>query len=315
MKHPLILVAILGTLFLTPGCALAQLDLRPELEKAFNAYLSALERGDAEEFKRSLATFRYGKMRNQAISRGEKFPKSFFDEVRKNGGFPIDLKKLTHVKTVPRGNVAYMVYYGKESIHLSSDPAAKEKLVPVLASLLFVKEGDQWKFCEAEREHFEEKDLTVPPAKLANEGDPTFHESEGTLSGNLPAVPPEYPTPDYIGSIVLNAENCKVTVKYNAETESIEHGSSAAPLIGGLKHAKNAISINVGPLSVESAKALKSTGTPHAEVEVVVYSDQRTSSAKVFHFETYRPGEVNKEFEITDEIMTEAKQMSLRPIR
>ena len=315
MKHPLILVAILGALFLTPGCVLAQPDLRPELERAFSAYFSALERGDAEEFKRSLATFRYMKMRNQAISRGEKFPDSFFDEVRKHGGFPIDLKKLKHVKTVPRGNVAYMIYYGKESINLSSDPAAKEKLVPVIASLLFVKEGDQWKFCEAERTHFEEKDLSVPPAKLANEGDPIFHESEGALSGNLPAVPPEYPTPDYIGSIVINAENCKVTVKYNAETDSIEDGSFATPLIGGLRRGKNAISINVEPLSEKTANARKSTGTPHAEVEVVVYSDQGRSSAKVFHFETDRPGEVNKEFEVTDEIITKAKQMSLRPIR
>ena len=190
MKHALILVAILGALFLTPGCAFAEGDLRPELERAFNAYFS-----------------------------------------------------------------------------------------------------------------------------VANEVAPIFQESEGALSGKLPAVPPEYPTPDYIGSIVINAENCKVSVKYNAETESVEHRSSASPLIGGLKRGKNAISINVEPLSAESAKALKSTGPPHAEVEVVVYFDQGGSSAKVFHFETDRLGKVNKEFEVTDEIITKVKQMSLRPIR
>ena len=313
MKHTFILVVVLSALFLTPGCVSAQPDLRLELEKAFNTYFSALERGDAEEFKRSIATFRYGKMRNQAISRGEKFPDSFFEEVRKHGGFPIDLKKLTHVKTVPRGNVAYMIYYGKESQIISSDPDAHKELVPVIASLLFVKEGDQWKFCEAEQELFEAKDLSIPPAQLANEGDPTFHESTGALSGKLPAVPPEYPIPDYIGSIAIQAENCKVTVKYNAETDSIEDGSFATPLIGGLRRGKNAISIDVEPLSEKTANARKSTGTPHAEVNIVVYPPDRPSeralnSPRVFHFETDSFGQVKKEFEVTAEIITKAKQ-------
>lgn len=106
MKYALILVAILGTLFLTQGTLLAQRDLRAELEKAFGAYYSALAAGDAEKFKRSLPEFRYMRMRNQAISQGEKFPESFFEEVKRQGGFGIDLKPLKHIRTVPRGNVA-----------------------------------------------------------------------------------------------------------------------------------------------------------------------------------------------------------------
>lgn len=308
MKHALILVAILGTLFLTQSTVLAQGDLRPELEKAFNAYFSALERGDAEEFKRSLPAFRYMRMRNQAISQGEKFPESFFEEVKRQGGFGIDLKKLKHIKTVPRGNVAYMMYFGEESIYTGSDQTVPKQLVPVITSLLFVKEADQWKFCEGEQAYLRKEDLRVAPAKLADDARPRFQGSDGVLSGKVPAVPREYPTPDYIASIVINAENCKVTVKYNAEIESVEHAFSAGPLIGGLHRGKNAISINVERLSVESAKALESTGTPHAKVEVVVNAARGRPLAKVFLFETDKLGEVKKEFEVTDEVITKAKQ-------
>jgi hypothetical protein len=308
MKYALILVAILGTLFLTQGTLLAQRDLRPELEKAFGAYYSALAAGDAEKFKRSLPAFRYMRMRNQAISQGEKFPESFFEEVKSQGGFGIDLKILKHIKTVPGGNVAYMVYFGEESIYTGSDQTVPKQLVPVITSLLFVKEGGQWKFCEAEQAYLRKEDLRVAPAKLADKGAPNFRGSEGVLSGKLPSVPREYPTPDYIGSIVINAENCRVTVKYNAETESLEHASFAGPLIGGLKRGKNVVSINVERLTIKRSRVLNARGTPHAEVKVVVYADRGTPLAQVFHFETNGLGEVRKEFEVTDEVITKGKQ-------
>lgn len=308
MKHLLILIAILGTLFLTAGGGLAQRDLRPELEKAFNLYVSALARSEAEEFRRSVPAFRYVRMRNQAISQGEKFPESFFEEVKRQGGFGIDLKKLKHIKTVPRGNVAYMMYFGKESIHTGADQSVPKQLVPVITSVLFVKEAGQWKFCEGEQAYLKKEDLRIAPAKLADDARPRFQGSDGVLSGKIPAVPREYPTPDYIASIVINAENCKVTVKYNDETESVEHSSSAGPLIGGLKRGKNVISINVERLSVKRARVPKSLETPHAEVKVVVYADRGTPLAKVFHLETDRLGEVKKEFDVTDEVITKAKQ-------
>jgi hypothetical protein len=308
MKHVLILVAILGTLFLTQGIILAQPDLRPELEKAFGAYDSALAASDAEKFRRSLPAFRYMRMRNQAISQGEKFPESFFEEVKRQGGFGIDLKQLKYIKTVPRGNVAYMIYFSEESIYTGSDQSVPKELVPVITSVLFVKEADQWKFCEAEQAYLRKEDLRVAPAKLADKAPPNFRGSEGVLSGKLPSVPREYPTPDYIGSIVINAENCKVTVKYNDETESVEHASSGAPLIGGLKRGKNAISINVERLSIKRARVLDSAGAPHAEVKVVVHASRGIPLAKVFHFETGRLGEVRKQFDVTDEVITKAKQ-------
>ena len=308
MKHALSLVAILGTLFLTQGTLLAQRDLRPELEKAFDAYYSALAAGDAEKFRRSLPAFRYLRMRNQAISQGEKFPESFFEEVKRQGGFGIDLKKLKHIKTVPRGSVAYMIYFHEESIYTGSDQSVPKQLVPVITSLLFVKEAEQWKFCEAEQAYLSKEDLRVAPATLAAKAQPNFRGSQGVLSGKLPSVPREYPTPDYIGSIVISAENCRVTVKYNAETEPIEHSSYAGPLIGGLKRGKNVISINVERLSVQRARVLKSRGTPHAEVKVVVYAARGTPLAEVFHFESDRLGEVKREFNVTDEVIKKAKQ-------
>lgn len=93
MKPLLIVMVLLSALFFAQGCASAQGDLRPELEKAYEAFYSALEAGDADRFKRSLAPYRYVKMRNQAISKREKFPESFFEGVKRHGGFGIDLKK------------------------------------------------------------------------------------------------------------------------------------------------------------------------------------------------------------------------------
>lgn len=293
---------LLLALVVTQGCASAQANLRPELEKAFEAYKSALATKDAEKFKRSLASFRYVRMRNQAVSRRENFPDSFFAEVDRHGGFPIELKGLTYIKTVEKGDAAYMVYVGKES------PDKDRPVVPTITNVLFVKEAGQWKFAEAERSYLEEKDLKTPPAELVKEEAPRFQESAGVLEGKTPPVPAEYPIPDYIGSILIEAENCKVTVKFNAESDSLEQEQAAWPILGGLKRGKNLINIIV---AAPSRNTTIIDGPVHAKVDVWVYLDKDLPRAKgfpndrvkVFSFETGSLGEVKKEFEVTDEIL------------
>ncbi len=303
MKLSLILMALLGGLFLGQGCALAQGELRPELEKAFDAYQSAVVARDAEKFRGSLASFRYVKMRNKAVSQGEKFPEPFFEEVNRYS--LIDLKKLNHVETVQSGDAAYMIYFSKEA----RDPSNKgSKLEPVLTSLLFVKEVGKWKFAEGERAGLPEGEAGVAPAELAKKYPPRFQESEGALSGKVPPVPHEYPPPDYLGGISVSAENCKVTVKYNLESETVEHSSMSGPMVGGLKRGKNGISINIEPSSEKNADAQESTTAPHVEVEVWVYAARSEPLAKVFYFETDSLGEVKKEFEVTDETIRKGKQ-------
>ena len=312
MKHPLILVGIVGILFLTQVSASAQsdlrLDLRPELEKAFDAYVSALEARNTEQLKRSLPAFRYMRMRNEAISQGKEFPESVFEGTSWYSDLRNDRKNLRHIKTVLRGNVAYMMFLGTRRF--------ERKQLPFLTSVLFVKEGGQWKFCETELVNLDPKDLRVAHAKLAEQAPLEFDAADVLLAGNLPSVPREYPTPDYLATIAINAHNCLVTVKYNNETRSLNLArfpeatslGLGGPVIGGLKRGQNAISINVEAWSAEMAKARKSTQPPHAKVEIVVWAGPNRQPVTVFRFETNTLGEVKKEFEVTDEIIAKAKQ-------
>ena len=302
MRRLLTPIFFLVALVVTQGCASAQANLRPELEKTFEAYKSALATKDAEKLKRSLASFRYVRMRNQAVSRRETFPDSLFAEIERHGGFPIDLKGLTYIRTVEKGDAAYMIYVGKES------PDKDRPVVPTITNVLFVREAGQWKFAEAERSYLGEEDLKTPPAELAKDVVPTFHESAAVLDGKIPPVPPEYPVPDYIGSILIEAENCKVTVKFNAESDSLEQEQAAWPILGGLKRGKNPINIIV---AAPSRNTTIIDGPVHARVDVWVYLDKDMPRAKtfpndrvkVFSFETGSLGEVKKEFEVSDEIL------------
>ena len=316
MKLPLILAVILAALLSVQAKVFAQTDLRLELEKAFDAYVSAVAAGDAEQLRRSLPAFVYVRWRNEYISVGKKFPEGIFEEMKSREASDIfDLKKLRHIKTVARGRVAYMMYFGTES---SYDSRGKH-LVPFIVRALFAQEGGQWKFWEVERTPFEAKDLHVNPAELADRTLAFFSHKHHVLAGTIPPVPREYPTPDYLASIEVAAKNCKVTVKYNNETTSLSYDrvpgvsagasrSSFGPLIGGLKRGQNAISINVQPLSGDYAKIQKSTEPPYAEIRVVVWVGPHRERVTVFQIETNTFGEVKKEFEVTDEVITKGKK-------
>lgn len=204
-----------------------------------------------------------------------------------------------------------MMYFSKEA----DDPSKKdEEPAAVITSLLFVRDSGQWKFAEAERSYFRGQEAQGAPGKLAEEAAPSFQESEGALSGKVPAVPPEYSAPDYVGSLVIRAANCKVTVKYNSEVEVVEDLQSVQPLEGGLKRGKNLISIKVEPMSAKTAEVGKSGTVPEVEVEVSAYSEGGEKVARVFSFATKEFGEVKKEFEVTDEIVAKGTE-ALRRLR
>src|SRR6185295_10911131 len=137
------------------------------------------------------------------ISIHEKFPQSFFEAVKLNG-LLIGLVRLQHIKTVALGDVAYAMYFSR----VIEDPLNEyAKPVAVITSFLFVKEAGQWKFAEAEQTNFRGEKAKLDRGKLAAEAAPAFRESRSALAGRMPAVPPEYASPDYVGSLVVRAAN------------------------------------------------------------------------------------------------------------
>ena len=292
-------IVCLLSLILLQSCASAQTEPRLELEKAYSDVFAAVSARDGQKLKESLPAFSYAELKNEFLARKQDFPAEFFDVALRV--YP-DPTKLTYIRTVRLSpQVVYTQHWLKEADNPSD---SSSPIQTVIMSVAFVNEAGKWKFAGRGSKDAVPEQESRSIEKFAATLKPDFGAELG--SGRIPAVPAEYGATDYLGSLVIRAENCKVTVNLNGTRDSVEHQSLVTPLVSRLKPGTNSIQISVERRNGEGR------ASPKVEVEVWVKGDPvganeqtRTlnGQTRVFIFTTDKVGDSKKEFALTDDVI------------
>lgn len=268
--------SFLFCLCLTAGIALAQEEatLRPDLERAYARWRSAVLAKDARAWAAAITMHRQIITRNLVISQGLPFPKAVFETMLS----PADVTGLRLLEVQAVGDTAHLLYFGQVDLGDAPDVIPEN----LLLLKFFREKAGSWKFDSSKFIQ-----LSTQPerrAKLLAGEPPDFLDlPEFTPPGTPPATPPLCAVPDHITGCTLQTIGYETTLLVNGQEHYAADTVARLFLTGGLKNGANTVQLRAKKLDLP-----KDAKDAERVLEIDFFTKPTQPGARpqrVFHYE------------------------------
>jgi hypothetical protein len=270
------LAHVLAAIFLTaPVLPAAANDLRPELERAYSAWRTAVASRDIAGWQRATASHRQMTTRNLIVSQKQPFPDALFNlPIR-----PAETTTLRFIQANVVGNTAHSIYFGKVDLGLLEPSEIPDSVL----ILKFVKEASGWKFDTLRLLSLEGSPEVR--AMLKNGGAvPGINDPPFAPDGVVPSTAKPCPMPDRIGVLQVASIGYQTKATVNGfEVANVNDNAEEHVIIGGLRDGEN-------PLLIEAKEQPIPEGEDRLlEVSALILTgDQKRPTIRVFE---WKPGD------------------------
>jgi hypothetical protein len=247
----------------------ADTQVRPELERTYSAWRSALAARNLPAWQRVTASHRQMAIRNLIVSQKQAFPDALFTLPMR----PPETVTLRFLQTRVVGDTAHAAYFGKVDLGLMEPSEIPDNIL----ILKFVKEPGGWKFDTSRL-----LNLAGSPeirASLQNGGTPAMLDDPSIApDGVVPPTARPCPVPDRIGvlQIVSFGYATKATVN-GFDTCMVQDNAEEHIIIGGLRNGENPLLLEVRELEIPEGEER------HLEINALVLTgDEKKPTIQVF---------------------------------
>jgi hypothetical protein len=243
--------------------------LRPDLERTYSTWRSAIAARDMAGWQKSTAAHRQMATRNLIVSQKQPFPEALFNLPMR----PADIATLRFLQVKVEGNTAHSAYFGKVDLGLLEASEIPENILV----LKFVKEASGWKFDTSRLFN-----LTGSPelrASLQNGGtNQVLNEPSLAPDGRVPSVAKPCPLPDRIGVLQVASIGYVTSATVNGfDVATVRDNAEEHLIIGGLRNGENPLVLKVEEVAVpEGEDRLLQVNA------IILTGDEKKPTIKVF---------------------------------
>ena len=243
--------------------------MQRQFEGLYSAWRDAMEKQDLKAWEQVTAQARQMRVRNEIVSQRLRFPDALFlSPVRAP-----ELRGLSWVDTLVRGDTASSVYFGKADFGLGEPSEIRDNFVV----LRFLREFGVWKFDNLRVVKFGDDSEMI--AKIRNQDRSYLDAPEFQPDAKPPKLMGQVNAPDFIAEIWVTAAGYEATVTVNGQHETqISNDSGRELVLGGLVKGLNRIKVEVKPAALEA-------GVPrHLEIGIYGAAKPEDEAKRFYHY-------------------------------
>ena len=270
MSFPIAFTAVLISAFALHA---ADSDVRPQLERTYSEWRSALAARDLPGWQKVTASHRQMATRNLIVSQKQPFPAALFNLPMR----PAETATLRFLQAKVVGNTAHAAYFGKVDLGLVDASEIPDNIL----ILKFVKEATGWKFDTSRLLNLSgspEIRITLQNGATT----PFLDDPAFAPDGQIPATAKPCPIPDRIG--VLQVASFGYTTKATVngfEVATVQDNAEEHLIIGGLRNGENPLILEAKELPVPDGEER------HIQVNALVLTeDQKKPTIRVFEWKS-----------------------------